>query len=151
MIVHIFSSLNTMYMKTFMKFLKGNKFKQEHKVIIWVNERLLLDINKDLTLKCSLLKVWSICKNADKIIFHSLFCPDLIFCFCFFKKLLNKSYWVIWGGDLHFYRIYKNNIKYRILEFFRCYFIKNICGVASGVDEDYKLFKKMVRDKCETF
>ena len=66
-----------------------------------------------------LLKLFLLLKNNDRVILHSYSHPFLYVCcfLCFFK--LNRFAWVIWGGDLYFYREYKNSLKYRLYEFLR--------------------------------
>lgn len=39
--------------------------------------------------------------NAGKLIFHSLFCGSVSPYLYSHRKLLGKSYWMIWGGDLY--------------------------------------------------
>ncbi|MEG2341373.1 MAG: TDP-N-acetylfucosamine:lipid II N-acetylfucosaminyltransferase, partial [Odoribacter sp.] len=62
-------------------------------------------------------------------------------CFiCSFK--LNQFAWVIWGGDLFFYREYRTSLKFRIYEYLRRITIKKF-GYFFNNKEDYLLAQKV--------
>lgn len=76
----------------------------------------------------NLLKYYSV---FDKIICHSLFDKDLVDILYKHKKLLNKAYWIIWGGDLYnAQRDEKND-----------YVRKNFKGYLSELDKEYAISK----------
>ena len=69
------------------------------------------------------------CNNIKKIICHSLFDEQLVDLFYNNRDLLNKSYWIMWGGDLyHPVRDEKN-------DFVR----KHFKGYHSDLDKEYAL------------
>lgn len=79
-------------------------------------------------------------KEADKIIIHSLASPLLICMLLFNKKLLSKSYWVIWGKDLYIHRdATKFNLPVKLYEILRKPVIKRIGHVITYIDGDYEL------------
>lgn len=93
-----------------------------------------------------LLKLFLLLKNNDRVILHSYSHPFLYVCcfLCFFK--LNRFAWVIWGGDLYFYREYKNSLKYRLYEFLRKNTIRRF-GYFFNNEKDYILAKKVYQTK----
>ena len=97
-----------------------------------------------------LLKLFLLLKNNDRVILHSYSHPFLYVCcfLCFFK--LNRFAWVIWGGDLYFYREYKNSLKYRLYEFLRKNTIRRF-GYFFNNEKDYILAKKYIKPKVFIF
>lgn len=76
-------------------------------------------------------------KNIDKLIFHSLFAQDWVDYLYKNKDLLNKSYWVMWGGDLYNPpRDEKND-----------YVRKNFKGYLNDIDREYALNKYGMPDR----
>lgn len=75
-------------------------------------------------------------KNIEKLIFHSLFEQDWVEYLYKNKDLLNKSYWVMWGGDLYNPpRDEKND-----------YVRKNFKGYLNDIDKEYALNKYGMSD-----
>lgn len=82
-------------------------------------------------------------RKSDKIIFHSYNHPYLYFvCFLFLHKMHYAS-WLIWGADLYFYRIKKDNLKYKLYEFLRKKIIPRFTYILTDVQGDYILAKKI--------
>lgn len=81
--------------------------------------------------------------QSEKIIIHSLASPFLLLYLCLFPSLIKKSYWVIWGKDLYFYRsIERKHFHHRLYEFLRRRVIKNIRHIITFIDGDFELAKK---------
>jgi hypothetical protein len=81
-------------------------------------------------------------KNAKKIIIHGLFNNNLIFFLYFNKRLLDKIYWVVWGGDLYNKHLNQNkNIKSKIFEIIRKKIIKDFGHIITCINGDYELIK----------
>lgn len=88
--------------------------------------------------------------DAEKIIIHGLFNPNLIVTLAIHKKHLNRTYWDIWGGDLYNkYRIRKKDLKTKIIELLRKKVIKNIGHVITYLEDDYYLLKKWYKTKAK--
>lgn len=150
MIVHIFASENT-FVYPFIQFLTDCFDDKDHLVLICTDVcRICFPKDKEDILT-PINDVGKILKSADKIICHSLFNPKLTIYMSLYKSLLNKTYWVIWGGDLHFYESANTSIKYRVLEYFRRRFIKNIAGVCTLVDGDFDLLIKWYKTYAKKF
>lgn len=81
--------------------------------------------------------------SAKKIIIHSLASPALIFYLTLFPQLQEKSVWIIWGKDLHFYHLIKNKRFYHnVYEWFRIRSIRNIGTIVTSIREDYDILNK---------
>jgi dTDP-N-acetylfucosamine:lipid II N-acetylfucosaminyltransferase len=80
---------------------------------------------------------------TDRIIMHSYGDPWLYILCSIFRHRLRRFTWVIWGGDLYFYRIFKQSLKYRIYEMMRKYTIKRFGFVIASVNGDYQLATKV--------
>ena len=58
-------------------------------------------------------------------------------------RILKKSVWVIWGGDLYTYREYKpKKMKEKVINIIRKFIYKNFAYIATLVEEDYKIAKE---------
>lgn len=80
--------------------------------------------------------------KADKIILHGLFDIYLVVILFFNPWLLKKCYWVIWGGDLYYYKLAKNNLKKTIKEIFRKFVIKRTGFLITYIPGDVELARK---------
>ena len=96
--VHIM--FNDKFNKPFVSFLNRNFNQEEHIVLCkrWFNEHEFPQGKNVFEIKR--LKGLKLPKS-DKIICHSLFDVELVEYLYNNKNLLNKAYWVIWGGDLY--------------------------------------------------
>lgn len=88
--------------------------------------------------------------QSEKIIIHCLASPFLLLYLFIFPSLARKSYWVVWGKDLYFYRTLKKKCFYHtIYEFFRKKVIKNIGHIITYSPGDYELTKKWYGSKAK--
>jgi len=75
-------------------------------------------------------------KAAKWIYFHYLpYGPSLIL-WAIKPKLIAKSTWIIWGGDVFIYKQKNKNFRHRIFEFLRRQIIPHFTEIASFVEED---------------
>lgn len=86
--------------------------------------------------------------NAEKIFIHGLFSKELVLLLFGQPWLLQKSYWVIWGGDLYYYKFRNKSFKSNIYEFMRGKVIKNIGHIVALVEGDYELAKKWYKTEA---
>lgn len=94
-----------------------------------------------------------LCKEYDKIIFHSLFLPPVFLTVCslWIKKLEKKSFWNIWGADLYdSYWSRKNKISHRIRELIRIRFITRIRAVGY-IYSDYEKLKEWYGSRAKFY
>lgn len=98
--IHIM--FNDKFNKPFVDFLNKNFDKKEHLILCkrWFSEHPFPEGENVIEIK-TFEGLDFHQKNIEKLIFHSLFdeeCVDLLY---EQKRLLDKSYWVVWGGDLY--------------------------------------------------
>jgi len=87
--------------------------------------------------------------QAEKIIIHCLASPFLLFYLSLFPSLADKSYWVIWGKDLYFYKtLLKRRFYHNIYEFFRKRAIKKIRHIITFTHGDYELAKEWYQSQA---
>lgn len=79
--------------------------------------------------------------KCEKILIHNLSVPPIV-CILFIQPWLYKKVnWIVWGGDLHWYRTRSKNIKSNLYEIIRALIIKNIGEITTLVKGDYELAK----------
>ncbi len=138
---------NEKFTEPYIDFVNENFIKSEH---------LFLILGKGIGVKIkprnNVIEIEKIYKNikfiinqmykSKKIIIHGLFSPHLVILLFFQPWLLRKCYWVVWGGDLYYYKKERTNIKSHMYEFFRKYVIKNMSGIITHIKGDYELAKR---------
>lgn len=80
--------------------------------------------------------------SADKIILHGLFNFKVILILTLNPRLLKKSYWVIWGGDLYAFMFPKRSLKYRLKEILRGFVIKRLGFLLTYIKGDVDLARQ---------
>ena len=80
-------------------------------------------------------------KSAEKIILHGLFDNKLLLILFFNPKLLRKSYWVAWGGDLYIKQPKFYQLKRYVLFGVRYFVIKNMGFILTYLSGDYDYAK----------
>lgn len=150
MIYHI-GGVN-IYMERFVRFLRQNKAQLEgkHYYVFYGNKRrenLDIDDCKYVTNLWALLKFFLFSKREDRFILHSYMYPWL-YLSCFLTPWNSKKIlWIIWGGDLYFYKEEKN-FKYKCYEFLRRHTISRFRYVM-GVEGDFILAQQYYRVRGE--
>lgn len=103
-----------------------------------------IDINSLIGLKqykfYKILKKYT--KEAEKIVLHGLFQTFYIVFFYLNQKLLKRCYWLVWGGDLYFTDMPKNQLKVKIINYMRRRIYKKVGFIVTGTRGDYILTKK---------
>jgi dTDP-N-acetylfucosamine:lipid II N-acetylfucosaminyltransferase len=80
--------------------------------------------------------------KSDKIYIHGLNSYYLIFLLFIQPWLLRKCNWIIWGGDLYFYKNRPIDFKSNLKEWVRNFVIKNMGGLITQIKGDYELAQK---------
>lgn len=80
--------------------------------------------------------------GARKIIIHGMFDPGVVKLLALQPWLLNKCYWVMWGGDLYHYKLRKFNNHENTYERIRAFVIKRLGHLVTYVKGDYELAQK---------
>ena len=94
------------------------------------------------------LKFFKYAFFCQKIIIHKI--PHNIYFFLLFSifpHLAKKSAWVIWGGDLYYYKFRNKKFKFNIVEFFRRIIIRRFKYLVTHLEGDYDLAKKWYKAK----
>lgn len=81
-------------------------------------------------------------KEARKIILHGLWLHKVNILLSENIELLEKCYWVLWGGDLYTYKLGNRNSSWLEKEEFRKKVIKNMGHIVTYIPGDYELAKK---------
>lgn len=90
--------------------------------------------------------------QSEKIIIHCLASPVLLLYLIAFPSLARKTYWVIWGKDLYFYKtLIKKRTYHKIYEFFRKKAIRNIQKIITYNDGDFELAEKWYGCKAKQY
>jgi len=144
MILHIFS--DAPYTKKFIEFINKDFDKSEHNFIVlcindkskyleFYNSQDNCIITKDKNIYFNYKEDFI---NASKIIIHQLNKPVMMLSILLFApKLFQKMIWIIWGGDVYFYKYKSNSIKDNLLEYLRKITIPKIPVIASYIKGDY--------------
>lgn len=90
------------------------------------------------------IKLFNYCKKSEKIFFHALADPRLIFFLYIFRFFLKKTYWIIWGGDLYSYNERKKKSVFHTIE---DYVKGNAKGYISYMNGEFRLAKKWFKAK----
>jgi len=81
--------------------------------------------------------------HSKKIIIHSMASPFLLVYLYLFPRLIKKTFWVIWGKDLYFYKtLERKHIHHEVYEFFRRRVLRKIPHIITFLDGDYELAKE---------
>lgn len=82
-------------------------------------------------------------QKADKIILHGLFNKYVVILLFLMPWLLQKCYWVMWGGDLYVYQLGNRYSKsWKLKEFFRRPVIRRMGYLVTGTPGDVELARK---------
>lgn len=154
MIIHLFPK--SQFTEAFITFINNHFVRNDHMFVLYTN--VPFQVNEsvyqlknvvDYDTK-NILWLYKELNKAEKIILHNL-SVNIYELFMFFicPKLVCKSIWVIWGGDLYCYRNKKSNIIENIVEFIRRCIIKNFPVIATLTDGDFDLAKKWYNTKAK--
>ena len=141
------------FIPPFVEFMKENYEIEKHLFI------LIGDLNKyPVQLDNNVIHVKSISRffqiirkmqSAQKIILHSIFPVGIVLLLASQPWLLKKCYWVMWGGDLYYYKFRKRDIKNNLYEAVRRFVIKRIGHFVTYIKGDYELAQKWYSVKGE--
>ena len=156
MIIHLFPK--SQFTAAYVSFINNHFANDEHKFVLYTNVPFSIDeyvyqfnnvIDYD---KKNILWLYNELNNAKKIILHNL-SVNIYELFMLFicPRLVRKSIWVIWGGDLYYYRKKRNTIIEKAVEIFRKRVISNLQGIATLVDGDYDLVREWYNTNAISF
>ena len=135
----------------FIEFINNYGFNEYNKFLIFSNNNAVTNIKtlpnvliNNINLKKDYISVKRKCENVDKIFIHGLFAKQWVLFFYLNPKLLKKAVWVIWGGDLYYYKYRNINFKSNLYEnILRRTVIKNLSEIGAIIKGDYDIAKKI--------
>lgn len=136
--VHIMN--NDKFNKPFVDFLNRNFDPSEHMVLFRKGHDFPVPQGNNVIQFYDFAQLNLDYPNIKKIIFHSLIGGSIEFLYKH-KKLLSKSYWMIWGGDLY------NAPRDKVNDFVRA----NFKGYISDTDGDCDVAKKKYSSNPECY
>lgn len=80
--------------------------------------------------------------GAEQILLHGLFLGKVVLILFLQPWLLNRCYWIVWGGDLYSYRDPKNSPSLKLKEYMRSAIIKRFGHIVTLVEKDYEHAKE---------
>ncbi|WP_404401758.1 TDP-N-acetylfucosamine:lipid II N-acetylfucosaminyltransferase [Idiomarina seosinensis] len=80
--------------------------------------------------------------RSRKIVIHGLFDGWLVMLLALMPFVLNKCYWVVWGGDLYKYQTPKLTLKAKTKELIRAFVIKRLGHLVTYIPGDVELARK---------
>lgn len=151
-VLHIFTSFPEKYNSRFFEFALKQLPKFDHHMFAWnqqvdVSEKnvLLKKIRKlqnKFKMHCDLINR---VKNADIAIFHGFF-YNYWDCFVFLlwpQSLFSRILWVIWGGDLYYFKNRPKGLKSVLREWLRRFVLPKFQYVSTLVPGDGELFREI--------
>lgn len=153
MIIHMFPK--SRFTEFHVTFINNNFDKKEQEFVLYTNvpynvpdfvykEENVFDLDKH-NLRWLLNKF----KSADGIVFHTIGVNIYVLAMLFvYKKILQKSMWLIWGADLYCYREERKDLPSKIVEYLRKCVISNFAVIATLTKGDYELAQKWYHVKA---
>lgn len=133
--------------KNFFSFLEDSLDCKQHKLLSqskasdWSKLRTIKNIS-DPRRFFWITKLWLHGNRAEKIIIHGLWGLPTVLALALNPWLLKRCYWVIWGGDLYYYKQRKKSFRSDVLESLRKYIIPKIGHVVTYVEGDVNLARQ---------
>jgi dTDP-N-acetylfucosamine:lipid II N-acetylfucosaminyltransferase len=137
---------NDKFTNPYIDFINKNFDANEHLFLIagGVSEEIIkiskrenvITLSKDFT---SLFTLINRMYKCEKIFLHGLFNFKIVFLLFLQPWLLKKSNWIVWGGDLYYYKSRNRDIKSDIREYIRTFVIKRMSGLITHIKGDYDL------------
>jgi hypothetical protein len=150
--LHIFTYV--LFIEPYIEFINKNFDSKDHLFLILTNtgkvnlKENVKKISKNLKGLFVLIKTLYSC---DKIFLHGLVHYQLVLILFFQPWLLKKCNWVVFGGDLYFYKFRNKNLKSNLYEIARKFVIKNINGIVAFIEEEYELAQKWYGTKAKYY
>lgn len=145
--LHIFP--NEKFTDPYISFINKNFNPEDHRFLICggVSEEKIKIIKRDNVTKLSkdipsLIVLITHMYKAKKIFLHGLFDNRIVQLLFLQPWLLKKSNWIVWGGDLYYYKFRPKNFKTNFNEMLRRFVIKRFGAITTLVKGDYHLAKK---------
>ncbi|GAB6099408.1 TDP-N-acetylfucosamine:lipid II N-acetylfucosaminyltransferase [Halanaerocella petrolearia] len=151
--LHIMS--NDKFNTSYIKFIENNFNMKEHYFIfisgVSENKIPILDRNNiwKISSKKEVFKLIKLMNKSSRIFLHGLFNKNIVRLLFVQPWLLKKCSWIIWGGDLYYYKYRDNNWKSNIYEWIRSKVIKRFDSIIAYARGDFEFAKKWYKVKGE--
>lgn len=99
----------------------------------------------------SLDKIHQFCSDSDNIILHSFFERKFVYYLDNNPQILKKSTWIIWGGDLYYYKFREFTETENLYEAVRTRVVRGLKSIVALVKEDYKIAKQVYQTKAKYY
>lgn len=154
MILHLMNN-DEKFSVPYISFINNNFDTKYHKFLVVGGIKSQIynsnNVEQIISYRKNIIKVLKYLNRYDKIIIHSLNNTDVSKILFIQPWLLKKSYWVVWGADLYYFKNRQHNIKSNINEFIRKVVIRNIGSVCTLVKDDYNLAKQWYKVEGKYF
>ncbi len=142
--LHIFP--NDKFTNSYINFINNFFSSNEHLFLVPKTEvtTVITENENVISLEMNLLNRFYMLRKmykSEKIILHGLFDSRTVLMLFLNPWLLSKCYWVIWGGDLYYYRFKPKTLKAKFYEIVRHKVIKKLAGLITHIKGDYELAK----------
>ncbi len=154
--LHVFS--DAPYTHKFIRFIKEYFSEDEHVfIIMYSNEESKFLAFYQSQENCLVTQDKNIYFNfkhyfqeANKVLIHQLTQPTLMLSLLiFYRDAFQKMTWIIWGGDVYFYKYKSNSLKDNILERLRKVTIAKIPIIVSYIKGDYDKVVEVYQSKAQ--
>ncbi|WP_181186398.1 TDP-N-acetylfucosamine:lipid II N-acetylfucosaminyltransferase [Orenia metallireducens] len=139
----------------YIKFINNNFNEKEHYFFIISNiskEEINFFSEENFFIlenKIQIFKLLKIVYKAKSIYLHGLFNKWIVIFLFLQPWLLKKCNWIMWGGDLYYYKNRDKTLKSNIYEVIRKNLIKKLGNITSLVPDDYKVAQKVYNMKAK--
>lgn len=152
--LHVFQ--NEKFVLPFIEFIENNFVSSEHLFLILgglsekehplPKQENIVVLDRDLAKKINIFKLSKILNpyfiEAKKIIIHSFIIANIVDFLFLNQHFLEKSNWVIWGGDLYDYKQKNKSLLKRFYLFRKKVIIQKLSGLIALAKGDYELAQK---------
>lgn len=92
-----------------------------------------------------------ILRKCESIILHQLPYGPSLFVWNLLPRILARTTWIIWGGDVYIFRIKQESFLKYIYEFLRKRIIVRIPRIASFIPGDFEIVRQVYNSKADHF
>ena len=150
---------NEKFIAPFIDFVKDNNIKGKHTFLYFggepeeiypiPDEENIVIIYNEYNLLKKIVYLIRYLFITDKIILHGLFNISVVKFLYYQPWLLKKCHWVMWGGDLYYHILAKDDENYENIEKYRKKVIKGMGHLVTYIKGDYELAQKWYGAKGE--
>lgn len=148
-VVHLFTS-ESLYTYSYFRFLERN-YDISKSLFVFKNKTgKVFDHSpaiREKILKCKnnldfISNIVPLLKKSDRVLLHQLPCGPSLVTWNFLPGILLKSSWIIWGGDLYFYKNSRENLKNIFYEKLRKRILAKIPRYVTLIPGEFELASK---------